>query len=76
MENALIHGGDITAANSPDGDGAVFTLRLPRDGSEVAARDGDAGEGGSGRSGDGRDGRRNDGPGDGEQHSGKRDARA
>ncbi|GAA3492494.1 HAMP domain-containing sensor histidine kinase [Streptomyces cremeus] len=30
MENAHIHGGDITAANSPDG-GAVFTLRLPRD---------------------------------------------
>ncbi|MEU8892428.1 ATP-binding protein [Streptomyces sp. NPDC048442] len=29
MENALIHGGGITAANSPDG-GAVFTLRLPR----------------------------------------------
>lgn len=31
MENAHIHGGDITAANSPDGDGAVFVLRLPRD---------------------------------------------
>ncbi|MEU1277710.1 HAMP domain-containing sensor histidine kinase [Streptomyces sp. NPDC005805] len=29
MENAHIHGGDITAANSPDGDGAVFVLRLP-----------------------------------------------
>ncbi|WP_436232691.1 ATP-binding protein [Actinacidiphila alni] len=28
MENAHIHGGDITAANGPDG-GAVFTLRLP-----------------------------------------------
>jgi two-component system sensor histidine kinase MtrB len=28
MENAHIHGGDITAANSPDG-GAVFTLRMP-----------------------------------------------
>ncbi|MFF7179585.1 ATP-binding protein [Streptomyces sp. NPDC008121] len=28
-ENALIHGGSITAANSPDGDGAVFVLRLP-----------------------------------------------
>jgi two-component system sensor histidine kinase MtrB len=28
MENAHIHGGDITAANSPSG-GAVFTLRLP-----------------------------------------------
>ncbi|MER7044284.1 HAMP domain-containing sensor histidine kinase [Streptomyces jumonjinensis] len=31
MENALAHGGSITAANSPDGDGAVFVLRLPRD---------------------------------------------
>ncbi|MEU6879860.1 HAMP domain-containing sensor histidine kinase [Streptomyces sp. NPDC046712] len=31
MENALIHGGSITAANSPDGDGAVFVLRLPQD---------------------------------------------
>ncbi|MEU5160638.1 HAMP domain-containing sensor histidine kinase [Streptomyces sp. NPDC020875] len=31
VENAHIHGGTITAANSPDGDGAVFVLRLPRD---------------------------------------------
>jgi two-component system, OmpR family, sensor histidine kinase MtrB len=29
LENAHIHGGDITAANGPHG-GAVFTLRLPR----------------------------------------------
>ncbi|MFF1836818.1 ATP-binding protein [Streptomyces sp. NPDC058231] len=35
MENAHIHGGDITAANSPDGDGAVFVLRLPRDAEEL-----------------------------------------
>ncbi|MGI5377794.1 ATP-binding protein [Streptomyces sp. CA-251387] len=35
LENAHIHGGDITAANSPEG-GAVFTLRLPRDASELA----------------------------------------
>ncbi|HEY9373233.1 HAMP domain-containing sensor histidine kinase [Streptomyces sp.] len=36
MENAHIHGGDITAANSPDGDGAIFVLRLPRDASAIA----------------------------------------
>ncbi|WP_053851935.1 HAMP domain-containing sensor histidine kinase [Streptomyces sp. NRRL B-24085] len=35
LENAHIHGGGITAANSPDG-GAVFTLRLPRDASALA----------------------------------------
>lgn len=35
LENAHIHGGEITAANSPDG-GAVFTLRLPRDASKLA----------------------------------------
>ncbi|MFC8435786.1 ATP-binding protein [Streptomyces sp. NPDC057253] len=35
MENAHIHGGEITAANSPDG-GAVFTLHLPRDASSLA----------------------------------------
>ncbi|OII65924.1 two-component sensor histidine kinase [Streptomyces sp. CC53] len=62
MENALIHGGSITAENSPDGDGAVFTLRLPRDGSGVAGRDGGEGarRGGRGES---------DGPGDEEQRS-------
>lgn len=37
MENAHIHGGEITAANSPQG-GAVFTLRLPRDASELTRR--------------------------------------
>ncbi|WP_328887436.1 HAMP domain-containing sensor histidine kinase [Streptomyces sp. NBC_00316] len=36
MENAHIHGGDITASNSPDGDGAVFVLRLPRDAEQLA----------------------------------------
>ncbi|MGW4158609.1 ATP-binding protein [Streptomyces sp. NPDC004788] len=40
MENALIHGGSITADNSTgaDGrvDGAVFVLRLPRDASGIA----------------------------------------
>ncbi|MFF8842590.1 ATP-binding protein [Streptomyces sp. NPDC015127] len=52
MENAHIHGGDITAANSPDGDGAVFVLRLPRDASALMDReaagadDADSGNGG------------------------------
>lgn len=35
LESAHIHGGDITAANSPDG-GAVFTLRLPLDSGDPA----------------------------------------
>ncbi|WP_328873449.1 HAMP domain-containing histidine kinase [Streptomyces sp. NBC_00287] len=34
LENAHIHGGEITAANSPEG-GAVFTLHLPRDASAL-----------------------------------------
>ncbi|MEU6505599.1 HAMP domain-containing sensor histidine kinase [Streptomyces sp. NPDC046942] len=42
MENAHIHGGEITAANSPDG-GAVFTLRLPRDASRLT-EEADGGE--------------------------------
>ncbi|WP_330459474.1 HAMP domain-containing histidine kinase [Streptomyces sp. NBC_00820] len=49
MENAHIHGGTITAANSPDG-GAVFTFRLPRDASrpteEDEAKDGTPGPAG------------------------------
>ncbi|GHH89984.1 sensor histidine kinase [Streptomyces capillispiralis] len=53
LENAHIHGGGITAANSPEG-GAVFTLRLPRDVSaqSPAERTGDAG--GEGAEGDAR----------------------
>ncbi|UGY93291.1 sensor histidine kinase [Streptomyces gobiensis] len=38
LENAHIHGGEITARNAPEG-GAVFTLRLPRDASRVAPND-------------------------------------
>ncbi len=38
LENAHIHGGGITAANSPKG-GAVFTLRLPRDASPLIAEE-------------------------------------
>ncbi|WP_405795370.1 ATP-binding protein [Streptomyces sp. NBC_01506] len=38
MENAHIHGGDITAANAPEG-GAVFVLRLPHEISEDSSQD-------------------------------------
>jgi two-component system sensor histidine kinase MtrB len=38
LENAHIHGGEIIAANAPEG-GAVFTLRLPQDASELLADD-------------------------------------
>ncbi|TSB26716.1 sensor histidine kinase [Streptomyces benahoarensis] len=38
LENAHIHGGEITAANLPEG-GAVFTLRLPMDASRLAGDD-------------------------------------
>ena len=44
-ENARIHGGSITAANSPEG-GAVFTLRLPRDASRLAEESNEAGTAG------------------------------
>ncbi|MET9256867.1 HAMP domain-containing sensor histidine kinase [Streptomyces sp. NPDC003717] len=44
LENAHIHGGEITAANSPEG-GAVFTLRLPQDTSPPTEDDDDAGPG-------------------------------
>ena len=36
MENAHIHGGSITARNAPPSEGgAIFTLRLPRDASDL-----------------------------------------
>jgi two-component system, OmpR family, sensor histidine kinase MtrB len=38
LENAHIHGGEITAENSQEG-GAVFTLRLPQDPSPAADED-------------------------------------
>lgn len=38
LENAHIHGGEITAANAPKG-GAVFTLRLPQDAPVLLADD-------------------------------------
>nr|WP_231626526.1 HAMP domain-containing sensor histidine kinase [Streptomyces apocyni] len=49
LENAHIHGGEITAANSPAG-GAVFTLRLPQDPSDGEA-DGEDGCDRAGREG-------------------------
>ncbi|MFD5425830.1 ATP-binding protein [Streptomyces sp. NPDC127084] len=59
MENALIHGGGISAANTTDGDGgAVFVLRLPRDASGIAEgsgcgtdRGGNGGSRGNGENG-------------------------
>ncbi|GAA3769695.1 HAMP domain-containing sensor histidine kinase [Streptomyces chiangmaiensis] len=47
MENAHIHGGEITAANSPEG-GAVFTLRLPRDASPLVEEEKRNGNGAKG----------------------------
>ncbi|POX36611.1 two-component sensor histidine kinase [Streptomyces sp. Ru73] len=65
MENAHIHGGGITAANSEEG-GAVFTLRLPRDASRLT-EDGNGGNGTENGSGQGASAERpeRDGEGDG-----------
>lgn len=49
LENAHIHGGEITAANLPEG-GAVFTLRLPMDATPLT--DGDRGDRGTARAAD------------------------
>ncbi|MFG2829088.1 ATP-binding protein [Streptomyces sp. NPDC048434] len=49
LENAHIHGGEITAANLPEG-GAVFTLWLPMDAAPLAdddRRNGDTGDEGT-----------------------------
>ncbi|MFH8442953.1 two-component system sensor histidine kinase AfsQ2 [Streptomyces sp. NPDC018026] len=47
LENAHIHGGEITAENAPEG-GAVFTLRLPQDPSPPVDEDEDDGADGAG----------------------------
>ncbi|PZT68719.1 two-component sensor histidine kinase [Streptomyces sp. SW4] len=52
LENAHIHGGEITAANSPEG-GAVFTLRLPRDASSLTEADAGGAAGAGDRAGAG-----------------------
>jgi two-component system sensor histidine kinase MtrB len=63
MENAHIHGGDITAANRPGG-GAVFTLRMPvRPGSEDDDAAGGPEKGPGGGSTDGPAGPAANGPG-------------
>ncbi|MFB6439159.1 ATP-binding protein [Streptomyces sp. NPDC056411] len=57
LENAHIHGGEITAANLPEG-GAVFTLRLPMDASPLADSDGPDRGGRRGTTNEGTEGER------------------
>ncbi|MGW1889574.1 ATP-binding protein [Streptomyces sp. NPDC002004] len=68
LENAHIHGGEITAHNAAEG-GAVFTLRLPRDASALTGEaDADGGPGnsqGSGGPGGSGSSKSSDGPGEG-----------
>ncbi|MFJ9406194.1 ATP-binding protein [Streptomyces sp. NPDC101393] len=52
LENAHIHGGEITADNHPEG-GAVFTLRLPMDASRLADAHEDENDNGGRRDGGG-----------------------
>ncbi|WP_345646992.1 HAMP domain-containing sensor histidine kinase [Streptomyces tremellae] len=54
MENAHIHGGTITASNVPDGDGAMFVLRLPRGGPRATGEQDRDGSGPRGRDGSAR----------------------
>ncbi|MFF2509372.1 ATP-binding protein [Streptomyces sp. NPDC058067] len=51
LENAHIHGGEITAANSPEG-GAVFTFRLPLDASPLTLPPDEEGSGSGSAEGD------------------------
>ena len=70
MENAHIHGGDITARNAPAG-GAVFTLRMPIRPQDDDDPEGSPNEGGNGQDGNGRRGNGRDGSGRGGRDEGR-----
>ncbi|MFB7594147.1 ATP-binding protein [Streptomyces sp. NPDC056160] len=74
LNNAHIHGGDITAANSPEG-GAVFTLRLPRDASALTEEPGEAAAGGGGARDNGKNSTSTNGAGPGTADGAKGGAR-